>query len=58
MPKRRDDVYSNDLEGAAYHEAQFAELPEEFWDARREADQDEEQGVEEEDEGEEEDDAD
>tara|TARA_R100000664_G_C2701934_1_gene101943 strand:- start:443 stop:610 length:168 start_codon:yes stop_codon:yes gene_type:complete len=50
MPRRRDDVYSNDLEGAAYHESQFAELPEEFWDAQREADQDDEQEVEEEEE--------
>tara|TARA_R100001443_G_scaffold18242_2_gene29061 strand:+ start:1385 stop:1552 length:168 start_codon:yes stop_codon:yes gene_type:complete len=40
MAGRRDDIYSNDLEGAEFHEAQYAERPEEFWDALKEADED------------------
>ena len=38
MGRRRDDIYSNDLEGAAYHESQFAEYPDEYFEAQREAD--------------------
>ena len=35
---RRDDIYSNDLEGAAYFESQVAELPDEHYEAQEEAD--------------------
>ena len=54
MAGRRDDLYSNDLEGVEFHEAQYAERPEEFWDALKEADED----IADEEEEEEEDDAD
>jgi len=39
---RRDDIYSNDLEGAAYFESQVAELPDEHYEAQEEADDPEE----------------
>lgn len=48
----KPDIYSNDLDGALYHEEQQAEYPEEFWDALREADADMEEEEEEEEENE------
>ena len=35
---RRDDVYSNDSDGAEFHESQYAEYPDEYYDVLSEAD--------------------
>ena len=38
MSRRRNDNYSNDPEGAAYHESQFADYPDEYFEAEEDED--------------------
>ena len=44
----KPDIYSNDLDGALYHEEQTAEYPDEYYEAASEANADMEEEEEEE----------